>query len=112
MTDLLMVYITCESVKQAKKIGKHLLVKRLCGCVNIIPEMKPIFWWPPKEYKLDESKEVVLIAKTLEKKYPALEREVIKVHSFDTPCIIALPAKHVGKKYYDWLVSEMNLPVK
>ncbi|MFH2085816.1 MAG: divalent cation tolerance protein CutA [bacterium] len=41
MSDLLMVYITCESVKQAKSISKHLLTKRLCACVNIYPEMYP-----------------------------------------------------------------------
>ena len=60
MTDLILIYITCESVEQAKKIGKHLLNKRLCTCVNIFPHMQPIFWWPPKEGKLEESKEVVL----------------------------------------------------
>ena len=109
MSDLLMVYITCDSVKQANQIGRHLLEKRLCGCINIFPDMKPIFWWPPKAGKIDESKEVVLIAKTLEKKYQALEKEVIKIHTYDTPCIIAIPVAHVGKKYYDWLVSEMAI---
>lgn len=103
-----MVYITCDSVEQAKSIGKHLLEKRLCACINIFPEMYPIFYWPPKENKLDESKEVVLIAKTTETHYADLEAEVHKVHTYDVPCIIAIPTTHVSQSYYDWLVGELN----
>lgn len=108
MTDLLLCYITCESVDQAKEIGRHLLQKRLCACVNIFPDMKPMFFWPPKSGKIDESSEVVLIAKTIESKYQALEKEVIKIHTFDTPCIIAIPTAHVSQKYYNWLVGEIE----
>ncbi len=112
MTDLLLVYITCESVEQAKTIGKHLMEKRLCACVNIFPDMQPMFFWPPKENNIDESKEVVLIAKTTEDKYQELENEVHNVHSYDVPCVIAIPTAHVSKKYYDWLISELNEPLK
>lgn len=112
MTDLLLVYITCESVGQAKAIGKQLMDKRLCACVNIFPEMQPMFFWPPKVNTIDESKEVVLIAKTTENKYQELEDEVHKIHSYDIPCVIAIPTAHVSKKYYDWLIGEINEPVK
>lgn len=108
MTDMLLVYIICDGVEQAKSIGKQLMGKKLCACVNIFPEMQPMFFWPPKSGVIDESKEVVLIAKTVEAKYKALEAEVIKIHSYDTPCIFAIPVKHVAKKYYDWLVGEME----
>jgi len=108
MNDLILVYTTWESVEQAKKAGKHLLEKRLCGCVNILGETNPLFWWPPKEGKIDESKEVVMIIKTLKDKYDELEKEIYKIHSFDTPCIIALPTYKVNKDYYDWLKSEIE----
>lgn len=109
MNDLILVYVTCESVEQAESIGKHLLNKRLCGCVNIFPEMHPIFWWPPKENKLDESKEVVLLVKTLQGKYEKLEKEIYKIHTYDTPCIIAIPTYKVNKDYYDWIKGEMEI---
>ncbi len=57
---------------------------------------------------IDESKEVVLIAKTIESKYQDLEAEVVKVHTYNTPCIFSIPVTHVNKKYYDWLVGEMK----
>jgi periplasmic divalent cation tolerance protein len=108
MTDLLLCYITCNSLTQAKQIGRHLLTKRVAACINLYPEMYPMFWWPPKAGKIDEGKEVVLIAKTIESKYSALEAEVTKIHTYDTPCIIAIPTTHVSQKYYDWLVGELK----
>lgn len=108
MTDMLVVYITCDSVEQAKSIAKSLMDKKLCACVNIFPDMQPMFFWPPKSGTIDESKEVVLLAKTVEAKYQALEDEVGRIHSYDVPCIFAIPVQHVAKKYYDWLVAEME----
>jgi len=108
MTDMLLVYITCDSTDQAKSIAKHLMDKKLCACVNIFPDMQPMFFWPPKSGIIDESKEVVLIAKTIESKYQSLESEVASIHTYDVPCIFAIPVVHVAKSYYDWLVGEMN----
>lgn len=107
-TDIILCYITCDNVPQAKAIGKHLLDRRVAACINIFPNMQPLFFWPPRANKIDTSNEVVLIAKTIESKYAELEKEVIKVHSYDTPCIIAIPTTHVSTKYYDWLVNELN----
>ncbi len=36
---MILIYITCESREQAEDIGRHLLKKRLAGCINIIPGM-------------------------------------------------------------------------
>lgn len=112
MTDLLLVYITCESVEQAKTIAKQLMDKRLCACVNIFPEMEPMFFWPPKANTIERGKEVVLIAKTTEGKYQELEDEIHRIHTYEVPCVIAIPTAHVSKKYYDWLVGEINEPIK
>jgi periplasmic divalent cation tolerance protein len=108
MTDMILIYITCDSVAQAEKIGKHLLKKRLCGCINIIEGMHAIYFWPPKQNKLEESNETILLVKTLADKFDVIEREVIKLHSADTPCLIALPITNVAKKYYKWIKGEIK----
>lgn len=108
-SDVILCYITFDTIARAKAVGKHLLDRRVAACVNIFPKMKPVFFWPPQENIIDESsEEVVLIAKTIESKYLELEKQVIKLHIYDTPCIIAIPTSHVSKKYYDWLISELN----
>lgn len=109
MDELLLVYTTWESVEEAQKAGKHLLEKRLCGCINIYPEMMPMFWWPPKENKLDGTKEVVMIVKTLKRKYEDLEKEIYKIHTYEVPCIIAIPTYKVNKDYFDWIKNEIEI---
>jgi len=105
---MILVYVTCESVKQAKQIGKAILKKRLATCVNIFPEMQPIFWWPPKENKLDESKEVVLIIKTIEKKFKEIEKEILQLHTYETPCIFSIKVNKVHKPFLDWIEGEIR----
>jgi periplasmic divalent cation tolerance protein len=106
--DILLVYITCKDIDQAKSIGQHLMSKRLCACANIIPGMQSMFFWPPQTNQVDESNEIILIAKTIESRYKDLESEVARVHSYDVPCIIAIPTAHVSQSYYDWLLGELN----
>ena len=38
------VYITNPTQKEAEKIAKHLLKKRLVACVNFFP-VKSFYWW-------------------------------------------------------------------
>ncbi len=106
--EMVIVYITCASVTEAKKIGRVLLGKRLAACINILPRMESLSLWPPKTGKIESAKETVLLAKTLSTKYDDLEKEVLKIHSYKVPAIIALPTKKVYDKYYDWIVGELS----
>lgn len=107
MSDMIMVYITCENIDQAKELSKRLLSKKLCACVNIFPEVQPMFLWPPKSGIIDESREIVVIAKTIESKYQQLEDE-IHAGNPGTPCVFAIPITHVAPKYYTWLTGELE----
>jgi periplasmic divalent cation tolerance protein len=108
MSEILFVYITCKNPTQAKEIGTHLLEKRLCSCINIIPHMTSLYFWPPKTGEIVEDNEVILIAKTSTMKYHALETETKRAHSYENPCICAVPVIHVAKEYKQWLLSEME----
>ena len=108
MSEMILVYVTCENVEQAKSIGKHLMEKRLCACVNIFPNMQPMFWWPPHANKIDESTEVVLLVKSLESKYQEIEDEIHKIHTYELPCVFAWKVDHVSPKYYEWIKGEVK----
>ncbi len=108
MTDILLAYIPCKSLEQAKTIGTHLLGKRLCACINIFPEMHSTYFWPPNIGKLEEASEVVLIAKTTKGLFPKLEEEVLKIHTYKCPCVMAIPVEHMNAQYEDWLKSELK----
>jgi len=97
------VYITNLTKKEAEKIAKHLLKKRLIACANIFP-IGSLYWW---RGKIESAKEFVLIGKTTEKKYQKIIGEVEKIHSYSVPCIAKLPVEF-NEKYKKWLVGEVE----
>jgi periplasmic divalent cation tolerance protein len=107
----MLVYIPCKSVDQAETIGKSLLLLRLCACINIYPDMRSVYFWPPGKNELESASESVLIAKTTTSLLPRLEAEVKRLHTYTCPCIMSVPVSHVNKEYGDWLMSEMEVPV-
>ena len=106
--EMITVYITCEDLEDADKIARHLLKKRLVACVNIIDPIHSLYFWPPKKGRIEESQEAVLLCHTLESKYKAIEKEVLKIHSYTNPTLFASPISYVSKKYHDWLVGELQ----
>ncbi len=103
---LSIVYITASSSDQARRIGRALVQARLAACVNIIPGMNSIYWW---EGEIQEDAEVVVIAKTRESLLPELIETVKSVHSYDCPCIIAVPILGGNPDYLDWMSRETRL---
>ena len=98
-----LVYITCKDNKEAEKISKHLLEKRLIACANLHP-IRSLYWW---QGKIQDDNEVVVIAKTLEKNYNKIKEEVKKMHSYDVPCILKIDAE-ANESYDKWVKEEVK----
>jgi len=97
------VYITSSNKNEAKKIAKYLLNKKLIACANIIP-IESLYWW---KGKIKKSKEHVLIAKTLEKNYKKIKKEVKRIHSYKTPCITKIKVD-INKEFGNWIKKEVK----
>lgn len=108
MIDMILIYITCESEAQAKKIGMSLLQKHLSACIKIIPETYAAYFWPSESGRIVETTESVLLVKTIQERYSEIETVVRKHHSDKTPCILALPIAQVNPDYYEWLKGELD----
>jgi periplasmic divalent cation tolerance protein len=101
---MILVLITAPK-KDAKRLAKNLLNKKLCGCVNIIDSVESLFLW---HGKIDREKESLLIVKTIDGLFKKLEREVIRAHSYDVPEIISFKLNKVSKPYAAWLKKELS----
>jgi periplasmic divalent cation tolerance protein len=99
------VYITCSKEEEAVKIGTHIVKERLAACSNIIKDMKSVYWW---ENNLENDNETILILKTIEEKVDEIIARVKKIHSYDNPCIIALPVIKTSDSYLNRLKEEIN----
>lgn len=103
MIEFIVIFITAPSCDEAEKIGRALVEKKLVACVNIIKDIRSIFWW---EGKISDGKEVLLIAKSKKDNFKEIENEVKKVHSYEVPEIIALPILYGSKDYLNWVEKE------
>ena len=97
------VYITTESRDEALAIGKALVEERLAACANVLGGMRSIYWW---EGKVQEEGEAVLIVKTRAELVDRLIERVKALHSYDCPCVVALPIEAGNPAYLDWLADE------
>jgi len=93
-----MVYITFPSKKEAKRLAKILINKKVAVCCNIFP-IESNYWW---KGKIEDGKEFVLIAKTLNKKVKQLKEIVKEEHPSTIPFIGVLDAE-VNEEYFEWM---------
>ena len=103
MSEALFVYTTAGSVEEAERIGRALVSERLAACANILPSMRSIYWW---EGKMEEAAEAVLVLKTVRPNLEALTARVKALHSYEVPCIVALPIEGGNVDYLAWIAQE------
>jgi uncharacterized protein involved in tolerance to divalent cations len=108
MTQVIWVLVNCNSIKEAKLIGKKVLKKRLISCFDIIPRRLAVYYWPPKSSKIETSKGVILILETFKGRYNPIAKEVKKLHSDKLPFIGFLEIKGISKDYINWIKGELK----
>lgn len=103
--DTRLIYITAESTDEARAIGRALVEACLAACANVLGPMTSIYRW---EGVVQEGEEAVLIAKTTASLVDALTAKVRELHSYDCPCVVALPVDGGNPAFLDWIVAETN----
>ena len=97
------VYITASDTSEATRIGRALVEDRLAACANVINGMTSIYRW---QDEICEDAEAVLIAKTSGDKITALTERVKALHSYDCPCIAALPITDGNPAFLNWIEEQ------
>ena len=100
-----LVYMTAGSKQEARKIGKALVTSRLAACVNIIDNMNSFYMW---EGELQDDNEVVMLAKTTEDKVDEVVAKVKSMHSYDCPCVVALPITGGNPAFLEWIAGTVG----
>ena len=95
--------MTKGSVEEAKSIGHILVGQNLAACVNLLKNMTSIYKW---EEKLEESQEIILIAKTRKTLMQQLIETVKTHHSYECPCVLELPIQGGNPEFLRWIATE------
>lgn len=97
------VYITASDAAEATRIGRTLVADRLAACANVLNGMTSIYRW---QDEICEDTEAVLIAKTTDGKVAALTERVKALHSYDCPCVVALPITDGNTAFLNWIEEQ------
>jgi len=102
---VIFVYATAGDRAEALRIGRAVVEARLAACANVIDGMRSLYWW---QGKLEESTEAVLILKTTDDRFAELIAQMKALHSYDCPCIEALPVIAGNSAFLDWVAQETH----
>ena len=99
----LFVYVTCKDDNEARHIAGHLLQEKLIACANIMAPHQSIYEW---DRKIEDGTETAMILKTTSENFDNLKEAVCKLHSYDCPCIVALPIEKGHEPFLQWIEAQ------
>lgn len=100
------VLVSCGKLSEARRIAHSAVEARLAACVNIVlSPAESIYRW---KGKIEVSREYLLVMKSIAKRLPALERLVLRLHSYDVPEFVVLPVVAGSRAYLDWIVASVG----
>ena len=100
-----LLYVTCGSEAEAERIARALVEARLAACGNILPGMRSLYWW---NGSVQEEGETVLLLKTTAAMTDAAVERVVELHSYDTPCVVAVPVAGGNPDFLAWIAQEAD----
>ncbi len=98
-----MLYVTTRDREEAVRIASTLVEERLIACGNVIDGMESVYWW---NGKIEQSKEAILIAKTDRRNIELVTARVVELHTYEKPCVIAVPIEAGHSNYLTWVQRE------
>jgi periplasmic divalent cation tolerance protein len=84
-SGVLILYVTCADLAEARRIGRALVEEGLAACVNIRPH-ETIYRW---QGAIEEGSEAGMLVKTTAAAGPAAEARIVALHSYRVPGILA-----------------------
>ncbi|MBD3174696.1 MAG: divalent cation tolerance protein CutA [Armatimonadia bacterium] len=103
MTQNRLIYITTDDPAEADRLARHAVQSRLAACANIIPGMRSVYWW---EGEVQSGEELIVLMKTRADLVEALTREMTGLHSYECPCVVALPLVDGHEPFLSWIGEE------
>lgn len=98
-----LLYVTTETAAEAKALGRALVEAKLVACANVHDGSTAIYRW---QGEIQEETEAVLILKTREDLIKAATEEIKRRHSYDCPCVIAIPITDGDPDFLNWISKE------
>ncbi len=103
MTGFIQVQTTIANRHDAQRIAGELLERRLAACVQVLGPVTSTYRW---KGAIETSDEWMLVIKSREELYPAIDAAIRELHPYDVPEILAVPIAGGHPEYLRWLADE------
>ena len=101
--ETILIYMVCGGEDEARKIAQSLLEERLVACANIMAPHLSMYWWNDK---IETGREVAVILKTRAELFERVKKAITSLHSYECPCIIALPVEKGHEPFLQWIEAQ------
>jgi len=108
MTNYVQIVTTVEHRKDAERIARALVEKRLAACVQITGPITSTYRW---RGNIETAQEWQCWAKSRRDLYADVERAIRRIHPYEVPEILLLPILAAGDDYLAWLDEEVKKTV-
>lgn len=105
MTGFIQVMTTAETKEQAQSIARYLVEEKLAACVQITGAAFSTYRWAGK---IETTREYLCLIKTRKDLFTRVESAIKKLHSYETPEIIAISIINGSKEYLKWLDESLE----
>ncbi|PKN51809.1 MAG: cytochrome C biogenesis protein CcdA [Deltaproteobacteria bacterium HGW-Deltaproteobacteria-13] len=109
MKSYIQISTTTETKEEAQKIAQYLVEQKLAACVQICGPIESTYRW---KGKIETANEWLCLIKTREDLFNKVEAAIKKLHSYETPEIIAVPIVKGSNEYLNWLDDETENKLK
>lgn len=99
---MIVILTTTPNINEAESLAKKIVEAKLAACVQILPQIKSIYFW---NGEIQNDSEHLLLIKTLNEKFAKVNDFILENHSYEVPEIVALEAKDVSESYLKWLTD-------
>ena len=100
MTDKRIILSTAGSKKEAQKIARGLVERKLAACVNIVGPIESVYRW---KGAVNTSKEFLLVIKTTAEACERVGYLIRMLHSYELPECVELAIEGGLPKYLEWI---------
>lgn len=105
MEKIILIYVPCKDISEAKCIADALVSRKLAFCTNIIPRIHSIYPWKGNIERTDES---LLLVKTIVSLKQKTIARILSVHSYSTPEILVFDVADTTKAIGEWIRTELK----
>ncbi len=103
----LIVFCTWPAERDPLPAARTLVERGLAACVNVLPGLTSVYAW---KGVVQRDSEQLLLIKTTEARYPALEQALAGLHPYELPEIVGLPIEKGLPEYLRWVTEQTAAP--